>query len=321
MIPLPAIDSQPTGTSLRPAIGPCAPRGSQSAGFNGPAVGIGYRRHIDEWTRANLANFDVLEITLDHCLSGSEASRAAIFDLVGRIPLTAHGIGLSIGTDTPLDLAYLDEIAAFIDRLKPPAYSEHLAFTRVPGRDLGNLLPLPRTTAVAESIIAKVRTVQSRISVPFLLENITYIFDWPDSELSDAEFLSLICRETGAGILLDVENLYLNGRNHGFDPYAFLDGLPADAVKEVHVAGGITLHEDFLPRPLFQDTHSHPVPEAALDLLDYALARQTPSFIVLERDDRFDAVAEILDDVARLRTRLERRFGGSHARPAFESAG
>ena len=286
-----------------------------------PAIGIGYRRHIDEWTRANLARFDVLEITLDHCLIGNQASCAAIFDLVGQIPLTAHGIGLSIGTDVPLDLAYVDEIAAIVDRLKAPAYSEHLAFTRVPGRDLGNLLPVPKTMAVAESIIAKVRRVQSRISVPFLLENITYIFDWPDSELSDAEFLSLICGETGAGILLDVENLYLNARNHGFDPHAFLDGLPASAVKEVHVAGGVTLQEDFLPRPLLQDTHSHPIPEAALDLLDYALARQAPSVIVLERDDRFDAVDEILDDVARLRARLDRPSEERHARPALGSAG
>jgi uncharacterized protein (UPF0276 family) len=286
-----------------------------------PAIGIGYRRHIDAWTRANLARFDVLEITLDHCMTGSETSRAAIFDLVGQIPLTAHGIGLSIGTDAPLDLAYVDEIATIVDRLQAPAYSEHLAFTRVPGRDLGNLLPVPKTTRVAESIIAKVRSVQARISVPFLLENITYIFDWPDSELSDAEFLSLICGETGAGILLDVENLHLNARNHEFDPYAFLDGLPANVVKEVHVAGGVTLQEDFLPRPLLQDTHSHPVPEAALDLLDYALARQAPAVIVLERDDRLDAVEEILDDVARLRARFDRQFEEPHVRPAAGSAG
>ena len=286
-----------------------------------PAIGIGYRWNINDWTRANLAQFDVLEITLDHCMNGSEAARAAIFDLVGQIPLTAHGIGLSIGTDVPLDLAYVDEVSAIVDRLHAPAYSEHLAFTRVPGRDLGNLLPVPKTTEVAESIIAKVRGVQSRISVPFLLENITYIFDWPDSELSDAEFLSLICGETGAGILLDVENLYLNARNHGFDPYAFLDGLPANAVKEVHVAGGVTLQEDFLPRPLLQDTHSHPVPEAALDLLDYALARQAPAAIVLERDHRLDAVDEILDDLGRLRARLDRRFGEAHVRPALGPAG
>jgi uncharacterized protein (UPF0276 family) len=286
-----------------------------------PAIGIGYRWNIDDWIRENLARFDVLEITVDHCMARSGASRAAIFDLVGQIPLTAHGVGLSIGTDAPLDLAYVDEVAAIIDRLKAPAYSEHLAFTRVPGRDLGNLLPLPKTEAVAESIIGKVRSVQSRISVPFLLENISYLFDWPDSELSDAEFLSLICSETGAGILLDVENLYLNGCNHGFDPYAFLDTLPAGAVKEVHVAGGITLHEDFLPQQFLADSHSHPVPEAALDLLEYALARHAPNTIVLERDDRLDAPEEILDDVARMRARLDRPIERLHARPALGSAG
>jgi uncharacterized protein (UPF0276 family) len=286
-----------------------------------PAVGIGYRPNIEEWTRANLAKFDVLEVTLDHCLADSEGLRAAIFDLVGRIPLTAHGIGLSIGTDVPLDLAYLDQIAALLDRLDAPAYSEHLAFTRVPGRDLGNLLPLPKTETVAESIIAKVRLVQSRISVPFLLENITYVFDWPDSELSDAEFLGLICRETGAGILLDVENLYVNGRNHGFDPHGFLDALPAGSVREVHLAGGVTLHEDAVPQPFFADSHSHPVPDAALDLLDYVLARQDPATIVLERDDRLDVTDEILADVAQIRARLDRRFGEAHVGPVIGSAG
>jgi uncharacterized protein (UPF0276 family) len=202
-----------------------------------PAIGIGYRAAIDRWTHENLNHFEVLEITVDHCIVGGEAQRSAIFDLVGRIPLTAHGIGLSIGTDVPLDLAYLDKVAAVVERLRAPAYSEHLAFTRVPGRDLANLLPLPKTEAVARSIIAKVRTVQSRVPVPFLLENITYLFEWPDSEMSDAEFLNLICCETGAGLLLDVENLYLNAHNHGFDPHEFLDALPAGLVKEVHVAG------------------------------------------------------------------------------------
>ncbi len=169
--------------------------------------------------------------------------------------------------------------------------------------------------SVAEQVIEKVRQVQSRISVPFLLENITYIFDWPDSELSDADILSLICAETGAGILLDVENLYLNSQNHRFDPHIFLDRLPAKAVQEVHVAGGVTLNEDFLPRPLLQDTHSHPVPDAALELLDYGLKRQTPAAIVLERDDRLEAAGEILDDIARLRA----RFGRAIETPAVEA--
>src|SRR6266849_4621378 len=90
-----------------------------------PAVGIGYRSAIAEWTRANLDRFDVLEITVDHCIYGGRSVTSKIFDLVDRIPLTAHGVGLSIGTDQPLDLAYLDRVAALVERLKAPAFSEH----------------------------------------------------------------------------------------------------------------------------------------------------------------------------------------------------
>ena len=114
-----------------------------------PLIGIGYRAPIRDWTLAHLDRFDVLEITVDHCIYGGKAQNAAIFELVDQIPLTAHGIGLSIGTDVPLDLAYLERVAEVVERLGAPAYSEHLAFTRVPGRDLANLLPLPKTEAVA----------------------------------------------------------------------------------------------------------------------------------------------------------------------------
>jgi uncharacterized protein (UPF0276 family) len=291
-----------------------------------PAVGIGYRHVIDEWTRQNLACFDVLEITLDHCLNGGPGMRAAIFDLADRIPVTAHGIGLSIGTDVPLDLAYLDEVAAIVKRIKAPAYSEHLAFTRVPGRDLANLLPLPKTQAVAASIIEKVRLVQSKIPVPFLLENISYLFEWPDGEMSDAEFLTLICRETGAGILLDIENLHLNASNHRFAAHDFLDALPAGIVREMHMAGGVSVDDDALDGPLLADSHSEPVPAEALDLLAYALRRQSPDAIVLERDERLDEVEEIIDDLARIRACVSESISThppsqDNDRPAARSTG
>jgi uncharacterized protein (UPF0276 family) len=277
-----------------------------------PAVGIGYRAAIGQWTRDHLDEFDVLEITVDNCIDGGRAVRSAIYDLVDRIPLTAHGIGLSIGTDAPVDEAYLNKVAAIIERLKAPAYSEHLAFTRVPGQDLATLLPLPKTEAVAASIITKVRHIQSRIPVPFLLENISYLFEWPDSAFSDAEFLNLICGETQAGLLLDVENLLLNSRNHTFDPYEFLDSLTAGVVKEVHLAGGITVDQHFLARPYFVDSHSHPVPDEALDLLEYALTRQAPANIIIEREGRLDAASELLDDVARVRARLPHPIVSPH---------
>jgi hypothetical protein len=285
-----------------------------------PLIGIGYRGSIAAWIRANLRRFDVLEITVDHCFYGGVAQCHEIYDLVGEIPLTAHGIGLSIGTDVPLNLAYLDQVARVIDRLKVPAYSEHLAFTRVPGRDLANLLPLPRTEAVAEAIIAKVRVVQSRISVPFLLENIAHIFEWPDSTMSDAEFLTLICRETGAGVLLDIENLYVNAQNHGIDARAFLDALPHGTVREIHMAGGIAVAEPGLERPFLADSHSHPVPDGAMALLDYALRRHVPETIVIERDDRLDQDSEILDDVARLRLAVGAREKAVEAKRLPEAA-
>ena len=268
------------------------------------AVGVGYRSAIDQWTRDHLGDFDVLEITVDNCLDGERCVRSAIYDLVGRIPLTAHGIGLSIGTDAPLDEDYLDEVAKIIERLKPLAYSDHLAFTRVPGRDLATLLPLPMTEAIAADIIAKVRRVQSRVPIPFLLENISYLFDWPDSTLSDSDFINLICRETEAGLLLDVENLLLNSRNHRFNPYGFLDALTPEVREEVHLAGGISTEEQSLGQPFFLDSHSHPISDEALDLLEYVLTRHTPAAIIIERDARFDAVSELLDDVERIRARL-----------------
>jgi uncharacterized protein len=286
-----------------------------------PAVGLGYRPAIDDWTRDHLDRFDMLEITVDHCIHGSRAVKSGIYDLVGRIPLTAHGIGLSIGTDVPLDLGYLDTVASVVERLGAPTYSEHLAFTRVPGHDLANLLPLPKTEAVADSVISKVRTVQSRVPVPFLLENISYVFEWPDSSMSDAEFLKLICRETGARLLLDIENLHLNSSNHGFDPYAFLDALPRGLVQEVHMAGGVTVHEPSLGRPFLADSHSHPIPGGAFDLLRHMLTGQSPHCIVLERDDRLDAVEEILDDIGRIHACVaDARSGEIHDRPTAGSA-
>jgi uncharacterized protein len=285
-----------------------------------PAVGLGYRSAIAEWTRANLDRIEVLEITVDHCIHGGERVAAGIFDLVGRVPLTAHGVGLSIGTDVPLDSAYLDQVAALVERLDAPAYSEHLAFTRVPGRDLGNLLPLPKTESVAEAVVAKVRTVRERIPVPFLLENISYAFDWPDSHLSDAEFLNLICRESGAGILLDIENLYLNSCNHGFDARAFIDGLTPGLIREVHMAGGVVVRDDYLQKPFLADSHSHPIPAETLGLLAYALARHSPATVVLERDDRLDAGDEILNDVSRIRDCVESTFKSAHARHARAKA-
>ncbi len=266
-----------------------------------PLIGIGFRVPIAKWTLANLQRFDVLEITVDHYVKGGEYARKAIRNLVDRIPLVLHGVGLSIGTDAPLDERYLDGVAEAIEDLKVPSYSEHLAWTKVPGIDIANLLPVPKTRAAADMLIPKIQRVQARLPVPFSIENISYVFDFPDAEMSDAEFFNLLFRETGVGMLLDVENLFVNSRNHGVDPRAFLDQLPAGVVTGVHAAGGPLVHRPYLDAPFHADNHSQPVPEQALELLEYALDRQRPRTVVLERDNDFEQGDELLADVARIR--------------------
>jgi uncharacterized protein len=286
-----------------------------------PRVGIGYRFALDDWTRAHLHRFDALEITVDHYIRGGAAQRAAICEVAGRVPIVAHGIGLSLGTDVPLDLRYLDDVARTVERMGATLYSEHLAFTRVPGRDLMNLLPLPRSVAVAEAIVEKVRIVRSRVPVPFLIENIAYVFEWPDSEMAEDAFLKLILAESGANLLLDVENVRLNACNHGFDAADFIDALPEGVVGQVHMAGGMTVETDYLDAPFLADSHSDPVPERTIALLGRVLARHAPEVIILERDDRLHATDEILTDLARIRAEVGRASDGNgHARPAADRA-
>lgn len=280
------------------------------AGQAMPRVGIGYRYEIHDWIVSNLDRFDVLEITIDHFLNGGAARRAAIIQLARRIPLVAHGVGLSVGTAVVPDSAYLKSVAAALAALGIESYSEHLAFTRTPGHDLANLLPLPRNADTARIVVENLCVVREHIVVPIDLENISYYFAYPDSTMSEVEFLNLICRESGTGVLLDVENLRLNALNHGFDPNDFIDALPQGAVRGIHVAGG----ETFEGLPV--DTHSQAVPAETVRLLDTVIRTQQPENIIIERDQRLRAFDEILSDVSVIRGRLAVVKGKEQYEPA-----
>ncbi len=212
------------------------------------------------------------------------------------IPVVAHGVGLSLGTAVRPDRRSLDRVAKTIELIGAPWYSEHLAFTRVPGLDLAQLLPLPRTHQVADIVVENLQVVRQHISVPIVLENIAYYFEYPDSELGEREFIELICSESGSFVLLDLENLYINARNHGFNAHAFVDALPADLVRAVHVAGGSATVD------LVIDSHDQAIPNPVLDLLGRLLERQHPDSVVLERDQAFEPFDAIVSDVRRVRT-------------------
>ena len=154
-------------------------------------------------------------------------------------------------------------------------------------------------------MIPKILYLQSRLPIPFALENISYVFEFPDAEMNDAAFFNLLFDETGVGLLLDVENLHVNSENHGVDAHRFLGALPEGVVKGVHAAGGPVVDRPYLSAPALADNHSRPVPEKALELLTLALQRQYPETIIVERDDDLERGEEILSDVVRIRERIE----------------
>jgi uncharacterized protein (UPF0276 family) len=229
------------------------------------------------------------------------------------VAVVPHGVSLSLGGAEPLDLRRLDSLAKLAERLAAPLVSEHMAFVRGSGWETGHLLPLPRTWEALELVVANARQAMAALPVPLALENIATLFEWPNAEMDEAAFLSEVLKRTDVLLLLDIENVYANARNHGYDPFEFLDRIPLERIAYVHVAGGVERGG------LYHDTHAHEVPAAVLDLLAELCARADVPGVMLERDDRFPPDSQLnaeLDAIAAAVARgAARRATVSAARP------
>jgi uncharacterized protein (UPF0276 family) len=279
-------------------------RGASSALAKLPllGIGLGYRPELDADIRLNRATIDWLEVISEHYLGRPPERVEQALRLRAVFPLVPHGVELSIGTDGPLDDAYIDALAAFAEIVDAPWCSDHLCFTRADGLALGQLIPVPRTRTVAAAIAAKARHVQDRVGRPFLLENITYYVDLR-GELTEAQFVTEVMEGCDSGLLLDLTNLYINSVNHGFDPHEFLAAIPAERVVQVHLAGGEPTAAALV------DTHSAAVPAPVFDLL-HETVRLAANLkgVMVERDQNFpDDFAEIKVDLDTARRILTAR--------------
>jgi uncharacterized protein (UPF0276 family) len=260
-----------------------------------PRVGIGFRAEVFEGIADRLDLVDVVEVTAEHYIYGHHRVRAMIERLRERVPIVAHGVTLSLGTAVSPDRAFLREVAAFLRVVGARWYSEHLAFTKTPSRDLSQLLPLERTDDTIDMVVENLSVVHEELRVPIALENVAYYFEYPGSTMSEFEFLLRTLTAGRCDLLLDVENLRINATNHGYDPQTALRMLPPGIVRAAHVAGGTTLDG------VQVDSHDRPVSDATLALLKEVLLLQRPECIVIERDQDVDDVQEVLDDVRRVR--------------------
>ena len=212
-----------------------------------------------------------------------------------RYPLVMHGVSLSIGSSDPLDRDYLRELKGLAERVQPAWVSDHLCWTGVAGRNLHDLLPLPHTEEAVRHVAGRIRQVQDCLERPFLIENVSSYLEYRHSVLREWEFLAAVAEEADCLLLLDVNNIYVNSRNHGFDPLLYLDAVPAHRVQQIHLAGHSRDGE------LLIDTHDHPVPEAVWDLYTEALRRFGPVATMIERDDRIPPLAELVAELDRAR--------------------
>jgi uncharacterized protein (UPF0276 family) len=216
------------------------------------------------------------------------------------VQVIPHAISLSLGGAEPPDRARLAALGQLARRVGAPLVSEHLSFVRGGGLESGHLLPLPRRRDALEVVIANVRAARDALPVPLALENVATLFEWPGAEMEEAAFLRTVLEETDTLLLLDIENVYSNARNHGFDARAFLDELPLERIAYVHIAGGMERNG------VWYDTHTYPVAEEVLDLLADLSARTPLPGVMLERDDNFPGEAELNQELDAIRAAVRR---------------
>ncbi len=206
-------------------------------------------------------------------------------------PVVMHGVSLSIGSTTPVDLDYLHDLRVLAERIEPAWISDHLCWTGVHGQNMHDLLPLPYTEETAKHVAERVGIVQDFLGRHILLENVSSYASYVDSTMSEWEFISLICEKADCLLLLDVNNIYVSSYNHQFDAKVFIDGIPTNRVQQIHLAGHHN-HGDYII-----DTHDAPIIDPVWDLYAYTLSRFGQVATMIERDDNIPELEELVQEL------------------------
>jgi uncharacterized protein len=265
-------------------------------------VGLGYRAPFRAELFAHRGEVDFLEIVADHYFHATPEKLDELDLLANHFTLIPHGLDLSIGSAEGIDGAYLDQFAALIERLDPPYWSEHLAFTRAGGIAIGHLACLPYTREAIDVVVRNVETVRRRIKVPLILENITATVLIPGAQMDEPEFVDAVLDAADCGWLCDVTNLFTNAFNQGRDAAAELGRWPWARVAQMHFAGGR------MSEGVLIDSHDGPTSPEVWSLLEAAVARSPVKGIILERDERLPPFGQLLGELDKARS-IGRRLG------------
>ena len=262
--------------------------------------GLGLRtQHYEEILNGNppIDWFEV--ISENYMLPGGQPLR--MLDRIReRYPVVMHGVSLSIASTAPPNFEYLRELRDLARRVEPKWISDHLCWTGVHGKNLHDLLPIPYTNEALDHVVSRVELVQDYLGRAIVLENVSTYVQFNNSEMTEWEFLGELSRRSGCWLLFDVNNVYVSAFNHGYDPNAFLQGIPADRVVQFHMAGHSHMGTHII------DTHDHPVCEDVWDLYVAALKRFGRVSTMIERDDNIPRLDELIIEVNRTREIAEK---------------
>ncbi len=212
-----------------------------------------------------------------------------------RYPVVLHGVSLSIGSTDELNMDYLRDLKALVQRIEPAWVSDHLCWTGVNGRNLHDLMPLPYTAEAVRHVADRVARVQDFLGRRILLENVSSYMTYASSEMDEWEFLAAIAKQSDCDILLDINNIYVSAFNHGFDPVTYLERIPANRVRQFHLAG----HEHCGDHII--DTHDAPVIPEVWSLYSAAVRRFGPVATMIERDANIPPLAELVTELDQAR--------------------
>jgi uncharacterized protein len=261
------------------------------------AAGIGLRAPHHDALQATRPAVGWLEAHSENYFPQGGAQPAILERLRADYPLALHGVGLSIGSADPLDLTHVATLRRMISRFEPALVSEHLCWGSIGGRHLNDLLPLPYSEEALRHVAARLRELQQRLERQVLVENVSSYLQFAGSTLSEWEFLAALVAETGCGLLLDVNNVHVSARNHGFEARDFIAALPGHAIGEIHLAGHDVTRVG--GREIRIDTHGHPVCEDVWALYRHAIATLGPVPTLIEWDTDIPPLEVLVAEAAR----------------------
>ena len=270
-------------------------------------TGIGLRTvHFGEILAGKPA-LDWFEVLSENFMDTGGRPLFVLDQVVERFPVALHGVSLSVGSTDPLDRGYLQKLKALAKRTRARWVSDHLCWTGVLGRNTHDLLPLPYDKATLRHVTRRVRQVQDALERPLVLENPSSYLEYERSTMTEWEFLRELCDATGCGLLLDVNNVYVSSYNHGYDPRQYVDGIPADRVVQVHLAGHTNEGTHIL------DTHSGRAIPQVWKLYERLVARTGPVSTLYEWDADIPPLATVVREAAKARRyRTSARATGTH---------